>query len=142
MLRGLLLLLLLNPVRVQGQTTSIDSLYMVRHYLLQIRNTVNSGESASRKLDKLNVMVRSADRQKNVFSRSVRRLVGDVTDVEQLISSLNFVLQSLVLYRSDLKGNHTGRSELVFLNRNIPILVYKIDLYCKGVRIRLEENTH
>lgn len=138
----LILLFLLISLQANAQKARLDSLSIVRNYLMEIRNAVNSKELPKNKLEKLNRLIKSATSQKAIFNRNITKVIGVAPEAEQLMSTLNFILQSMVLYRSDIKSNHESQSETVFLNKNIPVLVYKIDYYSKRAKIRLEENTH
>lgn len=141
-MQKLLFLFLLVSLQTNAQKAAIDSLFIVQNYLSEIRNTVNSKKSHKHKLEKLGSLIQSADTQKAIFNRNITKIAGTTKDTEQLKSSLNSILQSVILYRSDLKNNYKSQSEIIFLNKNIPVLVYKIDFHCTRAKIRLEENTH
>ncbi len=138
----LILLFLLISLQANAQRPGLDSLSMVRNYLMEIRNAVNSKELPKHKLEKLDRLIKSATSQKAIFNRNITKVIVVALEAEQLMSTLNFILQSMVLYRSDIKSNYESQSETVFLNKNIPVLVYKIDFYSKRAKIRLEENTN
>lgn len=135
-------LFLLTSLQGNAQIAEVDGLYMVRNYLVEIRNTVNAKEPPKHKLEKLDSLIKSANMQKAVFNRNVAKITATPQEAEQLKSALNYILQSMILYRSDIKNYHESQSEIVFLNKNIPVLIYKIDFYSKRSKTRLEENTH
>ncbi len=138
----LIFLFLITSIQTNAQIAEVDSLSTVRNYLVEIRNTVNAKELRRHKLEKLGSLIKSAAMQKAIFNRNAVKITATLREAEQLKSALNYILQSMILYRSDIKNNHESQSEIVFLNKNIPVLIYKIDFYSKRAKIRLEENTH
>lgn len=137
MIKKYLFVFLFVSLQANAQLTKkIDSLFLVKSYLLNIQHTVNSKEESKQKLAKLDNFVKSATAQKAVFNKNIAKIVENKQEIEQLKSSLNFILQSLALYKSDISNNKSGLSEKKYLNQNIPPLIDKIIFYCK----RLEEN--
>lgn len=135
MVRRLFLLFLLVSLQTNAQTSkSIDSIFWVKNYLLDIQKTVNSKENHKQKTEKLTVLIRSSTKQKAVFGRNIHLIAPTHQEAEEMKTSLNFVLQSMVLYKSDLKEQPKKpavTNELAYLNKNITILVHKINHYCK-----------
>lgn len=144
MIKKCLILFIMIWFQANAQKTVIDSIFGVQDYLLEIRNSVNSNESPRKKLDKLNSLIQSATTQKAIFSRNITKISGQPQEEVQLKSLLNFILQSLVLYETDLKNNNikSAQNELKYMNKNISNLVYKIDFHCKVAKTKIDENTH
>ena len=144
MIKKFLVLFIMVWLQTNAQRTAIDSLFRVQDYLLEIKSSVNSNESPKKKLEKLNRLIQSASTQKDIFSRNIAKISGNKEETTQLKSSLNFILQSLALYTTDLKRNNmkSAENELKYMNKNISHLVYKIDFHCKMAKIKTEENTH
>lgn len=142
-MRTLFLLFLLISFQANSQTSkAIDSLFLIKKYLQNIQNTVNSKEETKQKIAKLDHLVRSATAQKDVFNRNIIKITDSKQEIVQLKSSLNFILQSLVLHKSDILNDKDGFSEKKYLNENIPPLVDKIIYHCKRFEEKLEFETH
>jgi len=130
-MRTLFLLFFLISFQANSQTSKVvDSLFLVKSYLLEIRTTVNSKEKPQQ-LEKLDRLIKSATTQKDFFNRNIIKILDNKQEMAKLKSSLNFILQSLVLYKSDISNDNDGFSEKKYLNQNIPPLVDKIIYHCK-----------
>lgn len=132
-------LLLLFSVRVNAQTAKgTDSLIMVKNYLLNIQKTVNAKQAEKQKIAKLDSLIRLATKQKAIFGRNLTCVVKNKQEAAEMKTTLNFILQSMVLYKADLKSNGESPSEILYLNKNIPILSNKIYYYCKSAQQSLK----
>lgn len=144
--KAIFILVLFCGSNVFGQISkNTDSLFMVKNYLLDIQNTVNSKENPKQKTEKLTAFIRSAAKQKAVFGRNIHSVAPNNQEAEEMKTSLNFVLQSMVLYKSDLKekpAKPCGTNEAAYLNKNITILVNKINHYSESVKRKQKENTY
>lgn len=130
-------LLLLFSVRVNAQTAKgTDSLIMVKNYLLNIQKTVNAKQPEKQKVTKLDSLIRSATKQKAIFERNLNSVVQNKQEAAEMKTSLNFILQSMVLYKTDIKNSQpkSARTEMLYLNKNISILNNKITYYCKSAK--------
>lgn len=137
MIKNILFLLLLFAVKTYAQTSkSIDSLFMVKSYLLVIQETVNAKKSEKQKIAKLDSLIRLATSHKRIFDRNLNDIVKYEREAKEMKTSLNFILQSMVLYKTDLKSSGKSPSEILYLNKNIPILVNKIYHYGKFAKQR------
>jgi len=126
------ILLLFSGFAFSQSSKPADSLFLVKNYLLEIQNTVNSKESPKQKIGKLNALIKLVTTQKAVFNRNITKVVKNNDEAKTLKSSLNFILQSMVLHKSDLRvaPKPCGTNEAAYLNKNIPVLVDKIYFYC------------
>lgn len=141
-MRTLFLLFFLISFQANSQTSKVvDSLFLVKSYLLEIRTTVNSKEKPQQ-LQKLDRLIKSATTQKDFFNRNIIKIVDNKQEMAKLKSSLNFILQSLVLYKSDISNDNDGFSEKKYLNQNIPPLVDKIIYHCKRYEDKIKFETH
>lgn len=96
-------LVLFCSSHVFGQTSkNIDSLLLVKEYLLDIRKTINTKQSPGQKIEKLTTFIRAATKQKAIFGRNINPIAPTHQEAGDMKTSLNFVLQSMVLYKSDL----------------------------------------
>lgn len=75
---------------------------------MDIHNTVNSKEETKQKIAKLDHFVRSAAGKKEVFNRNIIKIADKKQEIMQLKSSLNFILQSLLLPRSYILNGKDG----------------------------------
>jgi len=140
-MRTLFLLFFLISFQANSQTSKVvDSLFLVKSYLLEIRTTVNSKEKPQQ-LEKLDRLIKSATTQKDFFNRNIIKILDNKQEMAKLKSSLNFILQSLVLYKSDISNDNDGFSEKKYLNQNIPPLVDKIIYHCKRYEDKIKFET-
>lgn len=144
MIRKCYIFLLIISLQANAQLSkNIDSLFLVKNYLLEISNTVNIKENPKRKLIQLNQLIKTATQQKSVFERNIIKVIKNKKETEDMNLSLNLILQSLILYKSDYnrKPKPCGRNEAAYLNKNISILVDKIYYYCERTKREQAENT-
>lgn len=145
MTKQLLFLLLLFSIKVNAQTAKgIDSLFLVKNYLLDVQTIINAKQLENQKIEKLDSFIRSATKQKAIFGRNINSIVQNNQEAEEMKTSLNFILQSMVVYKTDIKNNQPkqARTEILYLNKNIPILINKIYFYTKRFQNFREEKTN
>lgn len=141
MMYRLLVIFLLFPLFCDAQfSKNIDSLFIVKDYLMDISNTVRSKENNETKIDKLGNLIRSATFQKGIFNRNIAKIGQEDEETDRLIAMFNLSMQSMVLYRSDLLSNFENKAEADYLNEKLAILMYKIYFYCDyAKRLQLEK---
>ncbi|SHK55743.1 hypothetical protein [Epilithonimonas mollis] len=133
-MKNLFFIFLLVSVPLYSQASkNIDSLFLVKDYLQNIRTTVNSKINNQKKTEKLDSLIRTATKYKTIFDRNIRAIVKIREEETELRTAINFILQSMVLYRSDLKDRSENRTEILYLNKNIPILINKIYYHTRMV---------
>lgn len=117
---------------VTAQTgKSIDSLYAVKDYLLQVKAAVNTTNVKEKQIA-LDSLIRIGIQQEKRLTRHLKVILPHRNDErEKTELSFHLILQSVALYRADLKQNSNSRPEAVYLNKNIPPLVNKIYYYCR-----------
>lgn len=144
MIRGaILLFLILSFSGMTAQTgKSIDSLYIVKDYLLRVKTVVNT-TALPEKTAVLDSLMRQGIQQEKRFAQHLKVILPNQQhEREKLELSFHFILQSIALYRADLKQNNNSRSEAVYMNKNIPPLVDKIYYFCRRAVYQKDSNTH
>lgn len=121
------------PLAAAAQSASrADSLWVVENYLTSIQHTINNPKlTEKQRIIHLDSLTRLATGYKQLFAAELKKFVSDDRECENLNRSLNYILQSMVLYKSDIKNNNYKRSkssntELAYLNNNIPRLISSI----------------
>ncbi len=125
-MKKLILLFFFISTQLQAQTKNTDSLLPVKKYLFELKQTVNSGKMKKSKMIKLERLIRTGMTQREIFTRNIKRMKNK-EEAEEMIKMFNFILQSAILYKSDVKKNYSGYSEGTFLNTNIPLLMQKME---------------
>lgn len=140
MMRSLLILFLLLPTESRAQPARhSDSLFLVSDYLLNIKRTVGATiakKEAGIALDSLTLL---ASQQKRRFEHNLPYIARNRQVEEELTAAFDFIIRSLILYKTDLRNNAESTSEMEYMYRNIPVLVDKIYYYCKIAQKRSEE---
>ncbi|WP_162926574.1 hypothetical protein [Pedobacter chitinilyticus] len=129
--------MLLLSIKVSAQTEkATDSLALIRNYLLDIQKAVNTKQPQKHKVAKLDSLIRLATKQQAVFERNLSPVLKNKREVVAMESSLNFILQSMVLYKTGIKNSQSrsAHAETLYLNKNISILANKITYYCKTAK--------
>lgn len=143
MMKPLFLFLLSISLQINAQNrSSVDSLFIVKKYLIEIQDIVNSKKSNGQKLAELDKLVKSAAKQNNIFERSLKVILDSKKESDDMKASFKLILQSMALYKSDIKMNSKNDSERKYLNRNISPLVDKILYHCKRFEDKLKFETY
>ncbi|MBP7555650.1 MAG: hypothetical protein KA821_05275 [Chitinophagaceae bacterium] len=126
----LICLLLTGPLAGAAQSAGgADSLWVVKNYLMSIQQTINNTKfTEKQRIVQLDSLTRLSTGYKQLFAAELKKVVPDDRERENMNRSLNYILQSMVLYKSDIKKNNYKRSkssntELSYLNTNIPLLL-------------------
>ena len=137
----ILAFLMLGNFSLAQNRSAIDSLFQVKRFLIEIKQTVNKKQTVKEKTAQLTRIIRLASTQKAVFNRNSVAVVKNQQELTQLKTALNLILQSVILYKEDLNQKGTSPSESLYLNKNIPIMIDKINYYCKAAEIEWQHNT-
>lgn len=119
---------------------SVDSLYRVKAFLLVVKHTINNHQlTEKQRVVQLDSFIHEGSKLQRLFARHIRVVLNDSAECETLERSLSFVLQSMVLLKTDLKGNNykpgeSSRGELDYMNKHIPPLVETIYHHCNWYR--------
>lgn len=105
-----------------------DSLKLTVRFLEDILHTVkDSITKAERKAEKIREYVWRGREMEELLARNFSRLHPENETMKtELVSSFHFIMQSLALYRSDLKENNDPQKEYSYLPQNIPKLVERL----------------
>lgn len=134
--------LLLQSITGISQTKQhISHLYEVKSYLLAAKTTVNKRTEREQKVASLDSLIRLATRTKEIFTVHINPILRNrPEEIRSLNQSLNFILQSIILYKTDLKNRQekAAETEMQYLNKQIPYFTNKIDEYCKSFKTSIE----
>ncbi len=109
-----------------AQTTQPkDSLLFEKAYLLDIKRSLSKKQAIQQKIVMLDSLINKGKALDKVFHRS---------QLSHLSRSFQFILQSLVLYKSDLKTATDSHMERQYLDENIPSLIKKINNFLTSKR--------
>lgn len=125
-MKSLILILFFFGIQMNAQTKSKDSLVLVKEYLYELKSTVNSSKFKKSKILKMERLIRTGITQREIFERNIKRTKSK-EEAEEMIRTFNFILQSAILYKNDIKKNYSGYSEVKYLNTNIPVLLQKME---------------
>ena len=127
---------LFAPLAASAQSANrADSLWVVENYLTSIQQTINNPKlTEKRKVAQLDSLIRLATGYKQLFTSQIKKIVSDEQECENMNRSLNYILQSMALYKSDIKKNNykpskSSSQEVTYLNTNIPALISRINMY-------------
>ncbi|WP_343557184.1 hypothetical protein [Sphingobacterium sp.] len=102
-----------------AQTTQPkDSVLLVKIYLIDIQRFLPNKQERQQKIVMLESLINKGKTLEKVFHRS---------QLSHLSRSFQFILHSLVLYKSDLKIAADSPMERQYLDKNIPLLLKQID---------------
>lgn len=95
-----------------------DSLLLTKIYLLDIQRSLSKKQGRQQKIVMLDSLINKGKALDNVFHRG---------QLSKLSRAFHFILQSLALYKSDLKTAADSPMERQYLDENIPMLIKQID---------------
>lgn len=120
---------------------AIDSLFQVKSYLLNVKHCINQELTVKEKTTQLKHFITRASTQEAIFERNATVIIKNKQELQQVKTTLHFILQSIILYQEDIKQKGKSPSESLYLNKNIALLVDKINYYCKVEEIEQQKNT-
>jgi len=125
----ILLLLCIQSCFAQS-TQRADSLLMIKKYLLGVQKSVNMKQTKMQKIITLDTLIAKGIKEEQVLQRNIaRRLKESANQQDELLRTFHFIVQSLALYKSDLKSEGASPLEDRYLNEKIPVLIKLIDRY-------------
>lgn len=136
-----LLAVFIAPVKASAQNRiNVDSLLMVKNYLLQIQHTVESKQlKASVQINRLDSLIHKGSWQQEVLTRNLPAVLhNNSQEQNNLLQDYRFIVQSAILYKTDLRNNNnkpngSTTEEMRYMKQHIPPLVSKIAHYCSHV---------
>ncbi|CAA7193773.1 hypothetical protein [Chryseobacterium potabilaquae] len=134
------ILLSCSPMILCQNREAIDSLFATKDYLSEIKKTINIQEDVN-KVQRIQKLIRAGSEKEERFKFFLKKIVNDHTEYEDMIQSFHWILQSLVLYKSDLTTNVSEiekNSEKMYMNRHIPPLINQIYFYTKKFQEKSE----
>lgn len=114
---------------------NVDSLLFVKSYLLVLKETVSEKQtSLKQKVVKVDSLLKAGSQYQTLLATHLKPVVVSNTEREQMQQSFRLILQSAILFKTDVKQQQykTGKSsdaEVLYINKNIPLLVDKIQHY-------------
>ena len=130
-------LVLFTTITFAQNKSDIDSLFQVKVFLLDIRSTVNVKDwNGAQQLIKVEQLIEKGKSYETQFPLWLKTVIReDSWHSTEMKRQFTLILQTLALYKSDLKMLHnkrpTNQEELEYLSRKIPKLVDTIYYYCK-----------
>ena len=134
-------ILLLGNFSLAQNRSAIDSLFQVKDYLLNVKHCINEEQTREEKIAQLKQFIKLASSQKAIFERNATAIIKNKKELNQLKTTLHFILQSIILYHEDINQNGKSPTESFYLNKNIPPLVDKIYYYCKIEKLEEQKRT-
>lgn len=127
MIRSLLILFLLLSIKSIAQDSpNSDSLLLVKNYLLDIQRVINEKVTEQERLGALDSLLQRASVQKTRLEYNLNLIVKNGQVAGEMTAAFNFIIQSLILYKTDLRNKAENTSEMEYLNHNIPIGIYEL----------------
>ena len=128
----------------------VDSLFMVKDYLMEIKSNIPQKESKTTadKVKNLERLIRLGTKQKKIFENQLNVILkNNPKEKELLLQKYNHVLQSAILLKTDLKQNKylydkISLDEASYLYKNSSALIDRIYYHCKLFKERLDFSTH
>lgn len=133
----LFLIVFLFSISYSQNKSDIDSLYQVKDFLLDIRSTVNVKDwNGAQQLIKVEQLIEKGKSYETQFPLWLKTVIReDIWHSTEMKRQFTLILQTLALYKSDLKTfqnkRPTNKEDLEYLNCKIPKLVDTIYYYCK-----------
>lgn len=113
-----------------------DTLVSIKNYLQFMRNNVNTHEKTNQmKVAVFDSLIRLGSEREEQLKTSLQLLKNQSdSEYSEMVKSFHYIMQSLVLLKNDLKQNNyrhneSSRNEVIYLNKNIPLLMDKIYYY-------------
>jgi hypothetical protein len=126
-----------------------DTLVSIKNYLQFMRNNINTHEKTNKiKVSVYDSLIRLGTAREEQLKTSLASLQHQSdTEYPEMIKSFHFIMQSLVILKMDLKQNNyehneNSRNEVIYLNKNIPVLIDKIYYFLEIERKLKLSNTN
>lgn len=113
-------------------SSSIDSLFLVKNYLLTLQHTVENKQlSNTIKVQQLDSLVKKASGYQVVLNTHLQKIHYTDTAISSMLQQYRLIIQSAILLKTDLRQNgyqNTAGSsaEIYYLYRHIPAFVHRI----------------
>lgn len=143
-MKNLLILFFFVSILGNAQRSKSDSLLATREYLSEILNKVNAkNPNKNQQLQQLKILIKQSSAQEKKFKFNLKEVIpADDPDYKMMTNDFHLILQSLVLYKSDISNDNSGLSEKKYINQNIPPLIDKINYHCKVIEEKINFKTH
>lgn len=142
-----LLLSMLSPGKLGFQTLEeiaqnkkVDSLLIVKDYLLQIQSAIPADSNkVKQKIIQLQGLVRQGSFQQEVLERQITALKGNnAEDLKEIVQKFRFIVQSAALLRTDLQqtafSSASVQQEIRYLHKHIPPLAHQIHAIARSAK--------
>lgn len=119
-------------IAAKAQNSSIDSLFLVKNYLLTLRHTVENKQlSNTIKVQQLDSMAKEASGYQVVLNTHLQKIRYSDTALSSMLQQYRLIIQSAILLKTDLRQNgyqNTAGSlaEIYYLHQHIPAFVHRI----------------
>lgn len=111
-----------------------DSMALTCNWLLKVHTSINSKLEKKQKLSDIRSLLEEGKDFHQFFKRKMHLKEGQ--ESQDLYSQFNFIVQSIILYKTDLNNNDDAREEVSYLNKNIPLFLKRLKGYLNGNKRR------
>lgn len=125
-MKALIYILLFLSVQMNAQTETKDRFRLTKIYLHEIQKAVDyAPNTMNQKINKLKHVIDQGKNQRNILEKQLQKTKSE-KEQREIIRDFNFILQSVIMLKTDIQKNFPVSSEINYLNRNIPLLINKL----------------
>ncbi len=125
-MKTILYLMLIFSIQLIAQTQNKSNFDITKTYLSQIQEAVDyAPNTMNQKINKLKHVIDQGKNQRNILEKQLQKTKSE-KEQREIIRDFNFILQSVIMLKTDIQKNFPVSSEINYLNRNIPLLINKL----------------
>lgn len=125
-MKTILFLMLIFNIQLIAQTNNKSNFDIRKTYLSQIQEAVDyAPNTMNQKINKLKQVIDQGKHQRNILEKQLQKTKSE-KEQREIIRDFNFILQSVIMLKTDIQKNFPVSSEIDYLNRNIPLLINKL----------------
>lgn len=126
-MKTILFLMLIFNTQLIAQTNNNNNFDITKTYLSQIQEAVDyAPNTMNQKINKLKHVIEQGKHQRNILEKQLQKTKSE-KEQREIIRDFNFILQSVIILKTDIQKNFPVSSEIYYLNRNIPLLLKKLN---------------
>lgn len=125
-MKTILYLMLIFSIQLIAQTQNKSNFDITKTYLSQIQEAVDyAPNTMNQKINKLKHVIDQGKNQRNILEKQLQKTKSE-KEQREIIRDFNFILQSVIMLKTDIQKNFPVSSEINYLNQNIPLLLKKL----------------
>jgi len=126
-MKTILFLMLIINIQLIAQTNNNNNNFdITKTYLSQIQEALDyAPNTMNQKINKLKHVIDQGKHQRNILEKQLEKTKSE-KEQREIIRDFNFILQSVIMLKTDIQKNFPVSSEINNLNRNIPLLLKKL----------------